>query len=118
MKKDFLEYGFRLCDNVIEKFPDGVISPNAKLFTYHHGVLLSGMEKMSVLGNREKYEEYIRLWVDNMLSEDGIKSDMGKGWCSLESLDFRQPAILLFNLYKKTADEKFGGKSWELPVLD
>ena len=107
MKNDVLEYGFTLCDNVIEKFPDGVISPNKTLFTYHHGVLLSGMEKMSRLKNREKYQDYIQLWVDNMLSEDGIKSDMGKGWCSLESLDFRQPGILLFGLYKKTGDEKY-----------
>ena len=51
MKNDVLEYGFTLCDNVIEKFPDGVISPNKTLFTYHHGVLLSGMEKMSRLKN-------------------------------------------------------------------
>ena len=107
MNKDFLEYGFRLCDDVIDNFPDGVIPPNKTLFTYHHGVFLSGMEKMSLLGNREKYEDYIKLWVDNMLTEDGIKSDMGSGWCSLQSLDFRQPAILLFNLYRKTKDEKY-----------
>lgn len=107
MRENFLEYGIKMCDNVMEKFPDGVISPNAHAFTYHQGVLLSGMEKMSRLVNKEKYENYIKLWVDDIITEDGTIPGTGKGWCSLESLDFRQPGILLFNLYKKTGDKRY-----------
>lgn len=107
MDTKFLEFGFQLCDSVIEKFPDGVISPNAHKFTYHQGVLLSGMEKMSKFKNREKYEKYIKLWIDGVITEEGTIPGTGTGWCSLESLDFRQPGILLFNILKKTGKEKY-----------
>lgn len=107
MRENFLEYGIRLCNEVIERFPDGVISPNPGAFTYHHGVLLSGMEKMSDLVNQETYEAYIKSWVDGVVAADGTIAGSSHGWCSLESLDYRQPGILLFRIYKKTKEERY-----------
>ena len=107
MNTDFLTYGIKVCDDMIKRFPNGIISPNAGMFTYHHGVFLAGMEKISRFVNKEKYEAYIKLWVDGVITEDGTIPEIGNAWCSLESLDFRQPGILLFNIYKNTGEEKY-----------
>ncbi len=102
-----LDYGVALCDNVVSKFPTGAISPNIHMFTYHHGVLLSGMQKIGKYKNEEKYREFIKLWVADVTNEDGTIPDIGNDWCSLKSLDFRQPGILLFDLYEHTKEEKY-----------
>ena len=102
-----LKYGTMLCDNILEDFPEGMINPLPYRFDYHKGVLLSGMEKMSKLVNKEKYEDFIKSWIDLVVTEDGVVQNNGKGWCSFESLDFRQPGILLFNIYRRTGDEKY-----------
>lgn len=107
MRENLLEYGILLCDNIIEQYPDGKIPSYEHLFNYHNGVLLSGFEKMSRLVNKEKYENYIKSWADNVITEDGTIPHPETGWCSLDSLDFRQPGILLFNLYRRTHDERY-----------
>ena len=80
-----LKYGTMLCDNILEDFPEGMINPLPYRFDYHKGVLLSGMEKMSKLVNKEKYEDFIKSWIDLVVTEDGVVQNNGKGWCSFES---------------------------------
>ena len=61
-------------------------------FHYHQGVFLSGMYKSYELCKEEKYFDYIKSWVDAVITEDGVikQADMGQfdvqiAECSLSS---------------------------------
>lgn len=71
-------------------------------FHYHQGVFLSGVYKTYELCKEEKYAQYVKDWVDSVITLQGeIKSaDMGQ-------FDDMQPGILLYPLYQRTGDEKY-----------
>ncbi len=107
MKEESLKYGIKMCETIMAKFPPDRIEPNVGMFTYHHGVFLSGMERIYHITEDRKYFEYIKGWVDSVVTADGEIVPSDNPWCSLKTLDYRQAGILLFNLYRETGDERY-----------
>lgn len=105
-----LEYGKMACDTMIRRFPDVATLPPAHgygraTFNYHQGVFLTGMSRVYNLCKDERYFNYIMDWAKSMQNEDGTIYEPGADWISLRTLDFRQPANVLFFLYDETKDE-------------
>ena len=106
-----IEYGRMACETIIQKYKAAQLPPcrtvsNTSMFTYHQGVFLSGMNRIYQKTREQKLFEYIKEWVDSTLDENGQVIELG-GWVSLETLDFRQPGILMFPLYEETKEEKY-----------
>ncbi len=101
-----IEYGENFCDSYIKNC-DAVDLPAKGMFTYHQGVFLSGMEHIYKQNGNKKYFNYIKSWVDSVLNDDGTAKTHDDGWTSHHSLDFRQPGLLMFNLYSETKDERY-----------
>ncbi|MCL2879960.1 MAG: glycoside hydrolase family 88 protein [Treponema sp.] len=97
-----LDYAKMGADTLIRKFKVDELPPKDR-FHYHQGVFLSGMERVYQLSGEDKYYQYIKDWVDYYVDADGaIRFDTHD-----RQFDDMQPAILLFNLYKKTGDERY-----------
>ena len=108
-----LDYGRKACETIMKKYPPDKLPPYAAdrnppvgLFSYHQGVFLSGMNRIYQKCKDKKYFDYIKGWVDSVTTPDGKIIELG-GWVSLETLDFRQPGILMFPLYEETGEEKY-----------
>ena len=66
-------------------------------------MFLSGLERIYLLSVDKKYYQYIKDWFDHYIDADG-------NICFLKysrRFDNMQPAIMLFNLYKETKDERY-----------
>lgn len=96
-----LEYAQQACDVLMKKFLPEDLPPKGR-FHYHQGVFLSGMQKTYEICKQEQYFNYIKAWVDSIISEDGSIHSFDQG-----QLDDIQPGVLLFLLYEKTADERY-----------
>lgn len=96
-----------MCDSVLNKYEPDKIQPNAGLFNYHHGVFLSGMERIYHITGEKKYFNYIKGWADALINEDGEIVPSDNPWCSLQTLDYRQAGILLIGLYRATKDKRY-----------
>ena len=97
-----LDYAQMGADTMIRKFTVSELPPKNR-FHYHQGVFLSGMERIYLLTGNEKYGKYIKDWMDYYIDENGkIRFDE-----HARQFDDMQPAIMLFNLYKKTGDERY-----------
>lgn len=96
-----LEYAKMACDTLMKKFEAPQLPPEGR-FHYHQGVFLSGMQKTYELCKDEKYYEYIKAWVDSIITEDGTISKF-----DTTQLDDLQPGILLYMLYERTGDERY-----------
>ena len=66
------------------------------------GVFLSGMYKSYELCKEEKYFDYIKSWIDAVITGGGVikQADMGQ-------FDDMQPGILLYPLYHRTGDARY-----------
>ena len=89
------------CDTMMNKFKAEELPPE-KLFHYHQGVFLSGMERTYLATGEQKYSDYIKAWVDSIVYEDGSIHEYDK-----TRLDDLQPGILLFRLYHETGDKRY-----------
>lgn len=101
MTKTPLDYAKQGADTLIRKFSVDLLPPAGR-FHYHQGVFLSGVERTFKLCGEEKYINYIKAWLDSLIDEKGqipsVKDDQ---------FDDMQPAILLFDLYKKGNEERY-----------
>ncbi|MCM1188186.1 MAG: glycoside hydrolase family 88 protein [bacterium] len=91
--------------------------PPEGAFFYHQGVFLSGMQRVYELCGDERYFRYVKRYVDAVTGPDGEIP----GFCheyrrdeapflqrtALTRLDNRQPAILLYQLYEYTGEERY-----------
>ncbi|MBE7033015.1 MAG: glycoside hydrolase 105 family protein [Ruminococcaceae bacterium] len=103
MRNKAIDTAKMLCDTMIRKFPEAKDLPPERRFFYHQGVFLSGMMNTYELCEEEKYYDYVKVWIDSLVDEDGkINSCEPHNW-----LDDIQPGILLYPLYKKTGDERY-----------
>ena len=101
-EKTALDYAKMGSDTLIRKFPVDELPPKNR-FHYHQGVFLSGMERTYLLSGDKKYYNYIKNWIDYYIDEKGkIRFDD-----NVRQFDDMQPAILLFNLFKETKDERY-----------
>lgn len=96
-----LDYAKLACDTLMRKYKAEDLPPKGQ-FHYHQGVFLSGMYETYKLSKDEKYFNYIKEYIDSVITENGeIPS------CDHQSMDDIQPGILLFPLYEKTKDIKY-----------
>ncbi|MCL2833885.1 MAG: glycoside hydrolase family 88 protein [Treponema sp.] len=101
-KKTALDYAAMGADTLIRKFTVNELPPKNR-FHYHQGVFLSGMERVYFLTENKKYINYIKDWMDYYIDENGkIRFDEHE-----RQFDDMQPAIMLFNLYKTTGDQRY-----------
>ena len=96
-----LDYAKMACDTLMKKFDAPNLPPKGR-FHYHQGVFLSGMQKTYDICQEEKYYDYIKAWVDSIIKEDGTIETFDKG-----QLDDIQPGVLLYELYRKSGDERY-----------
>jgi unsaturated rhamnogalacturonyl hydrolase len=95
------EFGDKACETLIAKFKASELPPVGR-FHYHQGVFLLGMQRLMNETNNETYFQYVKNWVDSIILEDGTVTHF-----NADQLDDIQPAILLFDLYSKTNDERY-----------
>lgn len=100
-QKTPLDYAREACDMMMRRW-NAVDLPPKQQFHYHQGVFLSGMEKTYRLCKDERYMDYIKTWVDSIISPIGDITRFNPG-----QLDDLQPAILLFPLLEKTGDPRY-----------
>ena len=100
--KSALDYARIGADTMIRKYTVDELPPKNR-FHYHQGVFLSGVERIYLQSGESKYRNYIKDWIDYYVDESGkIRYDDNE-----RQFDDMQPAILLFNLYKDTKDERY-----------
>ena len=106
-----IEYGRMACETIMQKYEPEKLPQywNGKgFFSYHQGVFLSGMNRIFQKTREQKLFDYMKAWVDSHVDENGkIVTEWERGWCSLETLDFRQPGLLMYPLYEETKDERY-----------
>ena len=76
-------------------------------FTYQQGFLLRGVQEVYKRTGDARYGAYIKDWVASVTDENGIPHTENSGWLSKQSLDFRQPGRILYELYRETGDESY-----------
>ena len=101
MQKTSLDFATAVCKTMIKKYAAKDLPPVGK-FHYHQGVFLSGMQKIYKLTGEKTYYMYIKEWVDSLVDENGYFPVAAE-----DELDDYQPAILLFDLYQETKEEKY-----------
>jgi len=101
LKEKALYYGKLACDTIMKEFAAADLPPKGG-FHYHQGVFLSGMMNIySICGDR-KYYNYMKDWVDSIVTEPGVIRWFDKG-----ALDDYMSGIHLVTLYENTHDEKY-----------
>ncbi len=89
------------CDTMMNKFKTANLPPEG-WFHYHAGVLLSGFEQTLINSGDRRYADYIKMWLDRYIDENGNVSCY-----SQVTLDDKQPGILLFRLIEENAGEQY-----------
>ena len=97
-----LDYARKGADTIMRNFSENELPPKNR-FHYHQGVFLAGVERIYRLTGEKKYRDYIKNWIDYYVDQNGkIRFDEHE-----RQFDDMQPAILLFDLYKETGDERY-----------
>ncbi|MEG0564655.1 MAG: glycoside hydrolase family 88 protein [Hungatella sp.] len=96
-----LSYAKMACDTLMQKFAPEDLPPKGH-FHYHQGVFLSGMQKTYDISKEDKYDRYVKAWVDSVIDVHGEISDFDPG-----QLDDIQPGVLLFGLYQRSGEERY-----------
>lgn len=114
--KTVLEYGILACDAIMQTYKPEDLPPK-NVFFYHQGVFLAGMERIYSYTKDEKYFNYIKSYIDNLIDSDGniigfnaedFTDDMPMlAKQSLQLLDHKMPSVLLYNLFERTGDERY-----------
>ena len=107
-----IEYGRMACETIMNKFTPNQLPPcnssaGISRFTYHQGVFLSGMNRIYQKTHEKALLDYIKGWMNSVMDDEGNIIHDKQGWISLDTLDFRQPGILMFPLYDETKEEKY-----------
>jgi len=95
-----LEWAQALCDSVMDTYAPGELPP-AHRWHYHQGVFLCGMEQVVKRTGEEKYDAYIRGYVDDLVDEHG------NFYFARDELDAIQAGLLLFRLHERTGLPKY-----------
>ncbi len=96
-----IEYAKAACNAIMQKYSAEELPITGK-FHYHQGVFLSGMELTYLECKEEKYNEYIKNWVDSIVNSDGVITNYDN-----DTLDDLQPGILLYRLSDVTNDTRY-----------
>lgn len=111
-----IDYAEMACDAIMNKFEAEKLPPEGVLF-YHQGVFLSGMQRTYRLNKKKEYFDYIKTYVDSVIDKNGIIIGFEQEDISIDDsyfvksalkmLDHKQPAIILYQLYEETKDERY-----------
>lgn len=97
-----LDWARAACDSLMSAYePEGL--PPAGRWHYHQGVYLCGMEMVWERTREDRYDAYIKRYVDKLVDENG-NFDFAR-----DELDAIQPGLLLFRL-----DERYGDKRYRI----
>ena len=101
MAKTALDYAIQGSETLMRKFTVEQLPP-APRFHYHQGVYLSGVQRTYALSGKKNLGDYVKDWIDYYVDADGklLHTEMNQ-------FDDMQPAILMFDLYKETKDERY-----------
>lgn len=97
-----LEWAKAACDSLMSTYLPEELPP-ANRWHYHQGVFLCGMELLCHAEVDERYEAYIKRYVDKLVDENG-NFDFAR-----DELDAIQVGLLLFRL-----DEKYGERKYRI----
>ncbi|WP_456276437.1 glycoside hydrolase family 88/105 protein [Bacillus sp. AK128] len=98
--KSPLFWANKLCDTVMNTYTPAELPP-ASRWHYHQGVFLCGMLSLWEQTKDEKYFQYTKDYVDNLVD------DYGNFYFSRDELDSIQAGLLFYPLYKETGEEKY-----------
>jgi len=82
------------CDTLMAQYVPEELPP-AYRWHYHQGVFLCGMEEVLEHSGDERYEQYIKRYVDKLIDAEG------NFYFARDELDAIQPGLLLFRLAEK-----------------
>ena len=113
MEKSALDYARQGSRTLMRKFTVEQLPP-APRFHYHQGVYLSGVQRTYLLSDDKDLGDYVKAWIDYYVDDEGKLLHT-----TMNQFDDMQPAILMFDLYKKTGDERYRKAMDSLvPVID
>ena len=96
-----LDYAKAACDTMMRSYAAADLPPKGH-FHYHQGVFLSGVWQTALLSGDQRYFDYVKDWMDSVISPNGDILDYYHG-----DFDDMQPGILLFGLLDKYGDPKY-----------
>ncbi|WP_339220159.1 glycoside hydrolase family 88 protein [Paenibacillus sp. FSL H8-0332] len=95
-----IEWAQKACDSLMDTYEAGELPP-AHRWHYHQGVFLCGMELLWKTLREDRYIDYIKQYVDDLVDEQG-NFDFAR-----DELDAVQAGLLLFTLYERTGKRKY-----------
>lgn len=107
-----LQYAEMFIDMYINRVPAPELSflcfcPVGEVFNYPQGIVLRGIQEVFKQNGKSEYRKYITDWIESVTDKNGIPKHNEHGWSSKDSLDFRQPGNLFFDLYNETKEQKY-----------
>lgn len=106
-----LDWARAACDSLMARYPSPVEMPPAHRWHYHQGVFLCGMEMLWAIVREDRYDAYIRDYVDGLVDADGNLL------FARDELDAIQAGLLLFRLYERTGDPRYRAAAGKLRRL-
>ncbi|MEK3879874.1 glycoside hydrolase family 88/105 protein [Paenibacillus sp. FSL M7-0420] len=95
-----IEWAQKACDSLMDTYQAWELPP-AHRWHYHQGVFLCGMELLWKKLREDRYIDYIKQYVDDLVDEQG-NFDFAR-----DELDAVQAGLLLFTLYERTGKRKY-----------
>lgn len=99
-QNNYLYWAEQTCATIMERFRPKMLPPAGR-WHYHQGVFLKGMLLVWERTGDERYFEYVKAYVDNLVDKKG------RFYYQDTELDSIQAGLLLFDLYKMTGDERY-----------
>lgn len=100
MHRTPIEWARYACDSLMERYEAPELPP-ANRWHYHQGVFLCGMELLWKAVLDERYDAYIRQYVDALIDEHG------NFYFARDELDAIQAGLLLFRLDASLSDRRY-----------
>jgi len=95
-----IQWARAACDSVMRTYTPQELPP-AERWHYHQGVFLCGMEMLWQAEQDERYDAYIKQYVDSLIDE------FGNLYFARDELDAIQAGLLLFRLEQRTGERKY-----------
>ncbi|GAB2557071.1 glycoside hydrolase family 88/105 protein [Gracilibacillus alcaliphilus] len=105
-----LGWAKKACDTLMDTYQP-VQLPPANRWHYHQGVFLCGVQDLYQLTGEERYYQYYKEYVDQLIDEEG------NFYFARSELDAIQPGLLLLPLYEKTKARKYRAAASKLRYL-
>ena len=95
-----LDWAEKACVSLMEQYAPIQLPPENR-WHYHQGVYLYGMYRVWEETKKDKYFDYMKKYVDDLVDDEG------NFYFRRDELDAIQPGLLLFPIYRKTQETKY-----------